>query len=102
MEEDGEREMLQEYIKLLKMEQASVKLPTHQPLNGADSAAARINAGIGAKVAEVQRTLQNTLSAEAVKPRMEKVHLCQELQTIRVSEGQSSSIVSKGVGDLPP
>ncbi|KAJ6652831.1 hypothetical protein lerEdw1_010611 [Lerista edwardsae] len=78
---EDERKMLQEYIKLLKIEQASVKLPTHQPLTGA--AAGRINAGIGAKVAEVQRTLQNTLSAEAVKPKVEKVHLLQELQTVR-------------------
>lgn len=86
MKED-EKTTLQEYIKLLKAERASVKLPTHQPLPGVDSAAARINAGIGAKVAELQRTLQNTLSPEAVKPKMEKGHLLRELQNMRVKEG---------------
>lgn len=80
---EDEKRILQEYIKLLKAEQASVKLPNHQPLPGIDSVATRINAGIGAKVAEVQRTLQDTLSIEAAKPKMEKGHLLQELQTIR-------------------
>ncbi|XP_066492012.1 harmonin-binding protein USHBP1 [Tiliqua scincoides] len=80
---EDEKTTLQEYIKLLKAERASVKLPTHQPLPGVDSAAARINAGIGAKVAELQRTLQNTLSPEAVKPKMEKGHLLRKLQNMR-------------------
>ncbi|XP_053150941.1 nuclear receptor subfamily 2 group F member 6 isoform X4 [Hemicordylus capensis] len=80
---EDERKMLQEYIQLLRAEQASIKLPTHWLLPGADSAAARINTGIGAKVTEVRRALQDVLSTEAEKPTMEKGQLLQELQAIR-------------------
>nr|XP_056700649.1 harmonin-binding protein USHBP1 [Euleptes europaea] len=74
------REVLQEYIRRLKAEQGSLKLPTQRTLPGADSVAARINAGIGVKAAEVQRALCGILPAEDASPKMEKLQLVQELQ----------------------
>ncbi|XP_015262301.1 PREDICTED: Usher syndrome type-1C protein-binding protein 1, partial [Gekko japonicus] len=81
--EEDRKEVLQEYIRRLRAEQASLKLPASRTPSRADSAAARINAGIGAKVAEVQRALCDVLPTGAASPKMEKLHLVQELQTTR-------------------
>ncbi|XP_054836292.1 harmonin-binding protein USHBP1 [Eublepharis macularius] len=81
--EEDRKEVLQDYIRRLKAEQASLKLPTQRTPPGADSAAARINAGIGAKVAEVQRALHGVLPTDTTHPKMDKLHLVQELQATR-------------------
>ncbi|XP_063003172.1 harmonin-binding protein USHBP1 [Elgaria multicarinata webbii] len=81
--EDDKRTVLREHIGRLRAEQASVKLPAQRPPAGPDSVAARINAGIGAKVAEVHRALRDNLPAEAARPKMEKAHLLRELQAAR-------------------
>ncbi|KAL8177586.1 UNVERIFIED_CONTAM: hypothetical protein K2H54_013775, partial [Gekko kuhli] len=81
--EKDRKEVLQGYIRRLRAEQASLKLPASRPPPRADSVAARLNAGIGAKVAEVQRALCDVLPTEAASPKMEKLHLVQELQTTR-------------------
>lgn len=86
-EEDDDRKLLEDYIKYLRAEQASLKPPAHRPLPGAGSAAARINARIVAKMAEVQKAVCDTLPTETPKPRMEKAALLQELQAVRVCEG---------------
>ncbi|XP_060089069.1 harmonin-binding protein USHBP1 [Heteronotia binoei] len=81
--EKDRKEVLQEYIRRLRAEQASLKLPASGTSPRIDFAAARINAGIVAKVAEVQRALSDVLTPEAASPKMEKLHLVQELQTAR-------------------
>ncbi|XP_077188082.1 harmonin-binding protein USHBP1 [Paroedura picta] len=77
------KEVLQEYIRRLRAEQASLKLPASRAPPRADSVAARINTAIGAKVAEVQRALCDVPPMEVASPKMEKSHLVQELQTSR-------------------
>ncbi|XP_060089062.1 harmonin-binding protein USHBP1-like [Heteronotia binoei] len=81
--EKDRKEVLQEYIRRLRAEQASLKLPASGTSPRTDFAAARINAGIVAKVAEVQRAWSDVLTPEAASPKMEKLHLVQELQTAR-------------------
>ncbi|XP_044276938.1 Usher syndrome type-1C protein-binding protein 1 [Varanus komodoensis] len=80
---EEERKALLGRIAWLRAEQASVKLPAHWPPLRPDSATASINAGIRARVAEVQRTLRDELLPEATQPKMEKAHLLQGLQAAR-------------------
>nr|XP_028569804.1 Usher syndrome type-1C protein-binding protein 1 isoform X2 [Podarcis muralis] len=85
--EEGDRKVLRGYIRRLREEQASLKLPPCRPPPGPDSAAARITSRIGTKVAAVQKALRETLPSEAAQPRMEKTRLLQELQEAREALG---------------
>ncbi|XP_032992766.1 Usher syndrome type-1C protein-binding protein 1 [Lacerta agilis] len=85
--EEGDRKVLRGYIRRLREEQSSLKLPPCRPPPGPDSAAARISSRIGTKVAEVQKASQDTLPSEAAQPRMEKTRLLQELQEAREALG---------------
>ncbi|XP_028569803.2 harmonin-binding protein USHBP1 isoform X2 [Podarcis muralis] len=85
--EEGDRKLLRDYIRRLREEQASLKLPPCRPPPGPDSAAARISSRIGTKVAAVQKALWETLPSEAAQPRMEKTRLLQELQEAREALG---------------
>uniref|UniRef100_A0ACB8F2R5 Uncharacterized protein n=1 Tax=Sphaerodactylus townsendi TaxID=933632 RepID=A0ACB8F2R5_9SAUR len=76
--EEDRRKVLQEYIRHRRIEQDSLKLPIPQTLSGADSVAARINAEVRTKVAEVQRAVCAVVPAAC--PKMEKLHLVQGLQ----------------------
>ncbi|XP_039180352.1 Usher syndrome type-1C protein-binding protein 1 isoform X2 [Crotalus tigris] len=67
----------------LRAEQRSLKLPTPPPPPGLASMAARLSAGIAARVAEGRRALQEALPGPAPPPRMEKARLLRELHNGR-------------------
>ncbi|XP_061457863.1 harmonin-binding protein USHBP1 isoform X2 [Rhineura floridana] len=83
-----ERKVLREYIRSLRAEQASLKLPAASwPPPGPDSPAARINARIDTKVAEVQRATRDALPSKAAQPKMDKARLLHELEAAREALG---------------
>ncbi|XP_070599242.1 harmonin-binding protein USHBP1 isoform X2 [Erythrolamprus reginae] len=68
----------------LRAQQTSLRLPTPQPPPPElGDVAARLSAGIGAKVAEGQRAVQEALPGSATLPRMEKGQLLRELHKAR-------------------
>ncbi|KAH0625952.1 hypothetical protein JD844_034341 [Phrynosoma platyrhinos] len=83
MAEGNERNVLRDYIRHLRMEQASLKLPAHRLPPGPGSVAAEINSGIKAKVTKVRKALHDALPSETAPPKMEKAQLLWELQVAR-------------------
>ncbi|XP_063145751.1 harmonin-binding protein USHBP1 [Candoia aspera] len=88
---EAAKERLRERIRRLRAELGSLKLPAHQLSPGLDSVAARLNAGIRAKVAEGRRAVREVLPGLAMQPKMEKAQLLRELHAARVSMQEKGS-----------
>ncbi|XP_025032205.1 Usher syndrome type-1C protein-binding protein 1 [Python bivittatus] len=87
--EEEAKARLRECIRRLRADQGSLKLPAPQPPPGLDSVAARLNAGIGAKVAEGRRAMQEALPGPDPQPKVEKAQLLRELHAARASIASS-------------